>query len=210
MAGFLDKLMALLGLRAETPAPGPGKRPPPPDDAHPRTARPDPPSAARPEPPSPPDAAPAEGRELPDDLRQVVAQLLSEADELFAKEQWFEAAELYCAAMVMIPEPLTDWKASAGVLTSAGDAFFRAGMPKLTVETLSDAVRCPGGLGNPFIHLRLGQAQLLMGDQARGVDNLARAYLQEGVKIFADEDPRYLAYIKLKLKRPPGGWPAGW
>ena len=71
-------------------------------------------------------------------------------------------------------------------------------------------MHCPGAIGNPFIHMRLGQSQFELGNMDRAADELARAYLQEGLAIFEDEDPKYVAFIKSKLKPPPGGWPAGW
>ena len=28
--------------------------------------------------------------------------------------------------------------------------------------------------------------------------------------LFADEDPKYVEFIKSQLEPPPGGWPEGW
>jgi hypothetical protein len=49
-----------------------------------------------------------------------------------------------------------------------------------------------------------------LGETAEAANWLAGAYLLEGTKLFAQEDPKYLEFIKSKLETPPGGWPEGW
>jgi hypothetical protein len=39
---------------------------------------------------------------------------------------------------------------------------------------------------------------------------LGGAFLLEGTKIFAENDPKYLAFVKPKLSPPRSGWPEGW
>jgi len=63
---------------------------------------------------------------------------------------------------------------------------------------------------NPFIQLRLGQCSYESGDMDNASQWLVRAYLSEGTKIFRDDDPKYLDFIKSQLKPPPAGWPEGW
>ena len=62
-------------------------------------------------------------------------------------------------------------------------------------NTVQDAVMCPKGLGNPFIHLRLGQCQFERGNLERAADELMRAYMWSGADIFAKEDPGYLLFL---------------
>ena len=62
-------------------------------------------------------------------------------------------------------------------------------------------MRCPGAIGNPFIHLRLGQAQFELKNLGRAKDDLARAYMGGGDEIFKDEDRKYLHFIK-EILRP--------
>ena len=70
-------------------------------------------------------------------------------------------------------------------------------------------MNCPDAIGNPFLHLRLGQCQFELGDLERAADELARAYLIEGIAIFTDDDQKYLNFVKPKLQEPEGGWPKG-
>jgi hypothetical protein len=102
------------------------------------------------------------------------------------------------------PEPQTDWAAAKWVLAAIGDANFLCGDFVAGRDNLS--IKCPNGMGNPFLHLRLGQCQLELGDIERAADELARAYMGADMDIFEDEDPKYFAFLKTRLKPPPDGW----
>lgn len=200
MSGFLAKLTGLLGLSPG--APGPRGRPVP-DDLPRHVTRPPAPAPADADPPGLPIG-------LPYAIHEEVTRLSADADLLVEEEEYGEAVAKYIEALELVPEPRTQWEASTWLLTAIGDACFLAGAYPQARNALSDAMLCPDAIGNPFIHLRLGQAQLELGNEARAADELARAYLKEGVAIFQDEDPKYLAFVKSKLDPPPGGWPAGW
>jgi hypothetical protein len=77
-----------------------------------------------------------------------------------------------------------------------GETFFFMKDYRQARSTLEEALRCPKGLGNPFIHLRLGQAALELGDEALARDQLGRAYLGAAEEIFAGEDPKYTALAR--------------
>jgi len=66
-------------------------------------------------------------------------------------------------------------------------------------------MRCPDAIGNPFLHLRLGQCQFELGELDRAADELARAYMGAGAKIFEGGD-KYFSFLKTRLEPPPGGW----
>ena len=155
-------------------------------------------------------AADAQRDSLSTVVHRTITQLSEAGDALAEKGQYREAIAKYEEALALIPAPKTDWEAATWLYTAIGDAHFLAGRFGPARDALAQAMRSPGAVGNPFIHLRLGQAQLELGDEARAADNLARAYLQEGVSIFEGADPKYLAFIKSKLRPPPGGWPTGW
>jgi hypothetical protein len=59
---------------------------------------------------------------------------------------------------------------------------------------------CPGGLGNPFLHLRFGQILFESGDHDLAADELIRAYMGAGDEIFENEDPKYLNFLKTRAK----------
>jgi tetratricopeptide (TPR) repeat protein len=107
--------------------------------------------------------------------------------------------------MELLPEPKFDWEASTWLLAAIGDANFLGGHYEQAREALSDAMHCPDAIGNPFIHLRLGQAQFELGNLERAADELARAYMAAGKDIFSEDDPKYFAFLKTVLKPPVGG-----
>ena len=65
---------------------------------------------------------------------------------------------------------------------------------------------CPGAVGNPFLHLRLGQIEFELGNAEASANELTRAFAIEGSGIFDDEDPKYFAFLKTQIRAPLGGW----
>lgn len=60
-------------------------------------------------------------------------------------------------------------------------------------------------MGNPFLHLRLGQCQFELGSFDVATDELMRAYKGGGADVFAHEDRKYLEFVAaraLDLKPP--------
>jgi hypothetical protein len=72
-------------------------------------------------------------------------------------------------------------------------------------ESLSLAMHCPDAIGNPFLHLRLGQCQYELGNLDQAADELARAYMGGGEEIFEEDEREYFTFLKTRLKPPPGG-----
>ena len=63
-----------------------------------------------------------------------------------------------------------------------------------------NAVQCPSGLGNPFIHLRMGQSYYELGKMEKASDELARAYMGAGMEIFMEDDRKYLEFLETKIE----------
>jgi len=148
--------------------------------------------------------------ELPREIHSRIVALSQKGDGLAKQHKYASAIQAYTDALKIVPLPIEKWEASTWLLVAIGDAQFLSKNYVEAKSALTDAMRCPGAIGNPFIHLRLGQAQFELGNMESASDELARAYLPEGVAIFGADDPKYLRFIKSKLKPPPGGWPAGW
>jgi len=143
--------------------------------------------------------------ELPATIYQQVEQLSERGNALADEGQYREAAEQFVAALELLPEPKTNWEACTWLLASIGDMTFQLKAYEQAVNALSDAMHCPDAIGNPFIHLRLGQALFELGDRQRAADELARVYMLEGKDIFAAEDPKYFEFLKTVMKPPAGG-----
>lgn len=147
----------------------------------------------------------AQKMELSDAINRKVVQLSQEGDEQAESGHYREAVARYIAALDLLPEPKTDWQACTWLLAAIGDANFKSNNYEHAKAALTDAMHCPGAVGNPFIHLRLGQTQFELGNMQRANDELARAYMGAGKEIFAGDDPKYFAHLKTVLLLPANG-----
>lgn len=143
-------------------------------------------------------------RSMPDEMDDALhARITAHTDlgnRLFEGESYSEALDEYWKALALIPEPVTDWEAGMWVYAAIGDCHFYMDDYENAHQAFARAVACPGGLGNWFIHLRLGEAQFELGNMDRAADELARAFMGEGEQAFAAEDPKYLAFLRTKLR----------
>ena len=138
--------------------------------------------------------------ELSDETHTKIQQLCAEGDQQAKAKRYADALKLYWAAWDLLPEPKTDWEAATWILVAIGDANFLGGDFVAGRDNLSQAMHCPDAVGNPFIHLRLGQCQFELQVLDRAADELMRAYMGAGPDIFKDEDPKYLQFLQSKAK----------
>lgn len=136
-----------------------------------------------------------------------IEELCASGDQFAEKRNFADALGCYWKAYDLIPDPKTDWETSTWVLVAIGDSNFLSGDFIAGRDNLQSAMHCPDAVGNPFIHLRLGQCQLELGNEQLAADELARAFMSGGMEIFRGQNPRYLRLLKSRLKPPPGGWP---
>ncbi|HEX4962037.1 MAG TPA: tetratricopeptide repeat protein [Thermoanaerobaculia bacterium] len=137
-----------------------------------------------------------EQKELADGLHARITALTERGNRDCEAGRFREAMAVFSQALELIPEPREEWEAATWVLTALGDCAFQLGDFAAARGFLTRAVQAPEGLGNPFIHLRLGQAQLELGNEARAKDELARAYMGGGPEIFEDEAAKYLIFLR--------------
>ncbi|MDR3637831.1 MAG: hypothetical protein P4L84_28755 [Isosphaeraceae bacterium] len=143
--------------------------------------------------------------DVPDEIHRRVQALCEQGDTLAKTGDYPAALEQYWTAWDLLPEPQTEWKAATWILAAIGDANLLGGDYVAGRDNLSLAMRCPGAIGNPFLHFRLGQCQFELGNLDRAADELARAYMGAGSKIFEGED-KYFAFLKSRIEPPPVGW----
>lgn len=143
--------------------------------------------------------------QLPSAIHQKVTILSKDGDVLAKQGKYRDAVGKYIEALDLLPEPQTQWEACTWLLAAIGDANFLSRNYEHARRALSDAMHCPNALGNPFIHLRLGQSQLELGNRPRAADELTRAYMGGGKEIFAAEDPKYFDFLKTVIKPPASG-----
>lgn len=144
--------------------------------------------------------------ELDDAIHRQVKELCGEGDALAEAKQFLDAAEKYQDALKLLPEPVHKWTSATWIFTALGDVFFLSGDHERARAALLEATHCPGGIGNPFIHLRIGQAQFELGNEILALDEFTRAYMGGGKDVFRGEDGKYFALVEQNLKQPPTGW----
>lgn len=138
--------------------------------------------------------------DLPDKTQAAVEELCAAGDAEAKLRDFTRALVSYWAAWDLLPEPKVEWEAATWVLGAIGDANFLAGDYVAGRDNLTNAMRCPGAIGNPFLHLRLGQCQFELGASDRAADELTRAYMGAGADIFANEDPKYIRFLQVRAK----------
>jgi len=148
--------------------------------------------------------------ELDDKTHLEIQDLCAKGDSMAENRNFSSALDYYWKAFDLVPEPKTDWDTSTWILTAIGDANFLGNDFQAGIDNLSNAMHCPGAIGNPFIHMRLGQCQFEVGNLDRGADELTRAYGLEGDDIFSEDDPKYLEFLKTRIDTTPAKKKAWW
>jgi predicted negative regulator of RcsB-dependent stress response len=121
--------------------------------------------------------------------------------DALAEKQAFDAAIAeYARAWALVPEPKNDWEAATWILAAMADSHFLAGNAAKARDVLAYAMTCPDAVGNPFLHLRFGEVSFDLGDRDRAADELMRAFMGAGPEIFANENPKYLAFLKTRAR----------
>jgi tetratricopeptide (TPR) repeat protein len=134
--------------------------------------------------------------ELDNNVHQRILQLSKAGDESMERGDYSHAADQFRTAFELVPEPYQEWEASLWLLTSLGEAYYFDGEYVQAHAALAKALHVPGAIGNPLIHLRLGEVQFELGNTKKAADELLRAYMAGGEEIFEDEDDKYFAFLK--------------
>ena len=144
--------------------------------------------------------------ELSDALHAEIERLCEVGNELAERQEFAPALKSYWAAWDLLPDPKVQWEAAAWILGAVGDANFLSGDYVAGRDNLANAMHCPDAIGNPFLHLRLGQCQFELGALDRAADELIRAYAVAGPDIFKDQDPKYVKFLQSRAKdvKAPG------
>ena len=143
--------------------------------------------------------------EIPDHDHAQLKELCAEGDVLVEMGDFAAAYENYMAAMKLVPEPKEQFQAMTWILAALGNLYFRTQDYKQAAQVFSDAMHCVDAIGNPFLHLRLGQVQLELGNGGRAADELCRAYMGAGKQLFEKEDPKYFEFLKSRIHPPANG-----
>lgn len=138
--------------------------------------------------------------QLPDNIHKEIAALCSSGDEFVRTSKLVEAKQKYIEALKLLPSNPIEWEAATWIYVAIGDVHFSLQDFEKAFRCFFNAVQCPTGLGNPFIHLRLGQIYYEKNDLDKAADELTRAYMGAGMDIFLADDPKYLDFLETRIE----------
>lgn len=138
--------------------------------------------------------------QLSDAIHTEIEALCKLGDDLSKAGELESAKEKYVAALRLLPGKHHEWEAATWIYVAIGDIHFRMANYEKAFKCFFNAVQCPKGLGNPYIHLRLGQLYYERGSLEKAADELTRAYMGAGMKIFMEDDPKYLEFLETKIE----------
>jgi tetratricopeptide (TPR) repeat protein len=146
--------------------------------------------------------------ELNNELYSRIQDLCSKGDQLAESEKYSNALSEYFKAYELLPSPKENWDASTWILAAIGDMNFLMKNYESGLQNFNNAMKCPDAIGNPFIHLRLGQCQFEVGNFDKAADEFVRAYAIEGEELFLNEDIKYFKFLKTKIEisKPKKPW----
>jgi tetratricopeptide (TPR) repeat protein len=132
---------------------------------------------------------------LDEDIHYQIVALSKRGDSLLEQGRTKDAIAEYVRALSLLPKPAHEWDAATWLFAAIGDAYWKIQDHERAHRALQSAFLSPGGIGNPFIHLRMGQVQYELGNHEKAVDELLRAYMGAGEEIFEGEESKYFQAI---------------
>lgn len=130
---------------------------------------------------------------------KTIRAKLDQGDRLLDRDQFARAWDAYSAALALIPDPKHEYAIALEAYTALGEGYFFAARHDRALRAFAEAIKAPGGVENPLLHLRTGQAHFELGELAAAADALTRAYALGGADVFAGEDEKYLAFLATRI-----------
>ncbi|VWC59213.1 hypothetical protein BLA18112_00728 [Burkholderia lata] len=138
--------------------------------------------------------------ELDNALYERIGALSDAGDALMEDGDYEGALAKFWAGFDLLPEPRTHWEAGTWLMAAIGDVNFHQEDYVAGRDNLAQSMHFPNAVGNPFLHLRLGQCQFELGELDRAADELMRAYMGGGPELFEDEDGKYLRFLATRAE----------
>ena len=134
--------------------------------------------------------------ELDDEIYEQITSLSASGDLAAQRQEYDLARKLYFQAFALLPDPKSDWDAYTWLWAAIGDSYFFENDWEGCLDAFLNAVNGPDGMGNPFLHLRLGQSFYNLGQEKKALDEFVRAYMGGGLEIFEGSEVPYLEFLK--------------
>lgn len=134
--------------------------------------------------------------ELSEELYNQILELSEEGDSFVDEGDIASAIDKYQSALDLLPGSKYNWEASTWLYAALGDAYYLSGQDDDALECFMESLKCPDGLENPFINLRIGECFFNNNDSNNAREYLIRAYMSGGEEVFEDEPIKYFNEIK--------------
>lgn len=131
-----------------------------------------------------------------------VAEIARKAKDYSFEGNFQATIEEYNKALDLIGENIKRSKHAVMLYSGIGEAYFLQNKWEDALEFYGNAVMSDGGLGEPLIHLRLGQLRYELGQKEKAKDELMRAYMGGGMDYFQGENPKYFGLIRDIVNKP--------
>ncbi|CAN5134683.1 hypothetical protein BH09PSE6_BH09PSE6_04840 [soil metagenome] len=139
---------------------------------------------------------------LTEQERSAIAELCSAGNVHRGNKRYVDAVAMYWKAWAVLPEPKYETRTATWILGAIGDVHFMAGEYSAGRDALLRAMRCPGGINNALLQLRLGQCLYELGAKEEAGQAFVAAYAAGGAERFAQADPKYLALLTPEAAAP--------
>lgn len=138
-------------------------------------------------------------KQLTDVVHQNVMALCKQGDNQVAARQFEKAKDSYLDALLLLPPNHQEWEAATWIYVAVGDVHLHLNNNEKAFKAYYNALQCPNGLGNPYIHFRLGQHYFEQENWEKAQDEFVRAYMGGGIDIFMEDDPKYLEFLEQRV-----------
>lgn len=134
--------------------------------------------------------------QLAPDLAERLTATATTGEEFMNRSAFALAADQYVQALQLVADAQGDWGMTTWLWASLGEARFMARAFDTSAEAFGEALECTGALGTPFLHLRLGQCALEVGDEPAAMAHFSRVHALHGSEAFACEEAKYLEFFQ--------------
>ena len=138
-------------------------------------------------------------KQLADSVYQDVMVLCKQGDKQVAEGQFEEAKDSYLDALLLLPSNHQEWETATQIYVAVGDAHLHLYNNEKAFKAYYNALQCPNGLGNPYIHFCLEQYYFEEEYWEKAQDEFVRAYMGGGIDIFMEDDPKYLEFLEQRI-----------
>ncbi|MDF4203278.1 hypothetical protein PXD56_09950 [Maribacter sp. SA7] len=138
------------------------------------------------------------------DIPKSIADKVTEIDKITSNKNLDVKSRV--EELMKIYESLTDdqkrTRAGRYVIIHIAEVCFSERWIEDAFDNFNFAMQFKDTVGNPFLHLRLGQLNYLVQNKDKMHDELSRAIIMDGEAIFKDEDLKLIEMVKSVLKKP--------